>query len=180
MAECLYADCRLCWVSFTLSVANRLSMLSFVVLNIIMLSVCYAEYHYYSEKYVWLHNSLLFNLQCYWQVLQTSTDPDQQFSAPFKAGNSRQVQTCYKPTVQWQRKLQHFLVYSGEGETGTSTTLNHWVSTQQCSPLCACKRFHCWQCIKLLHFVSAELSHAVITLWLVLFGWMSLCWVLWR
>jgi len=49
--------------------------------------------------------SLLFNLQCYWQVLQTSTDPNQQCSAPFKAGNSRQVQTCYKPMVQWQRKL---------------------------------------------------------------------------
>ncbi len=51
---------------------------------------------WYREKYIWLHNSLFYNLQCYWQVLQTSTDLDQQFSAPFKAGNSRQVQTCYK------------------------------------------------------------------------------------
>ncbi len=30
-------------------------------------------------------------------VLFTSTDPSQQFSAPFKAGNSRQAQTCYIP-----------------------------------------------------------------------------------
>ncbi len=27
----------------------------------------------------------------------TSTDPSQQFSAPFKAGNSRQAQTCCIP-----------------------------------------------------------------------------------
>ncbi len=51
----------------------------------------------------------------YRQVL--TTDPDPQFPAPVKAGDSRQVQTCYKPMVQQQRKLQHFLVYSGEGET---------------------------------------------------------------
>jgi hypothetical protein len=69
--------------------------------------------------------SLLYNLQCYSQVLQTSTDPDQQFSAPFKAGNFRQVQTCYKPMVQTQRKLQHFLVYTSTGETGILMTLKH-------------------------------------------------------
>ncbi len=27
--------------------------------------------------------------------IYSSTDPSQQFSAPFKAGNSRQAQTCY-------------------------------------------------------------------------------------
>ncbi len=52
-----------------------------------------------------------------------------QFSAPFKAGNSRQVQICYKPTIQTQRKLQHFLVYTGTGETGVLVTLKHQVST---------------------------------------------------
>jgi hypothetical protein len=82
-----------------------------------------------------------YNLQCYWQVLQTSTDPDQQFSAPFKAGNSRQVQTCYKSMVQRQRKLQHFLVYSGTGETGVFMTLNHWASTQWRSPLLRAQTF---------------------------------------
>ncbi len=70
-----------------------------------------------------------YSLHCYWQVLQTSTDPDRQFSAPFKAGNSRQVQTCYKPMVQTQRKLQHFLVYTSIGETGVLMTLKHWAST---------------------------------------------------
>ncbi len=54
----------------------------------------------YSEKYAWLYNSLLYRFQCCWQVLQTSTDRDQKFSANFKAGNSRQVQTSYKPTIQ--------------------------------------------------------------------------------
>jgi hypothetical protein len=39
---------------------------------------------------------------------QVLTDPSQQFSAPFKAGNYRQVQTCYKPQNTTQRKLQHF------------------------------------------------------------------------
>ncbi len=52
-------------------------------------------------------------------------DLDQQFSAPFKAGNSGQVQTCYKPTVQTQRKLQHFLVCTGTGEMGVLVTLKH-------------------------------------------------------
>ncbi len=88
-----------------------------------------------------------YNLQGYWQVLQTSTDPDQQFSAPFKAGNSRQVQTCYKPTVQRQRKLQHFLLDSATGEMGVLMTLNHWASMQRHSPLWAHKHFHFWQCI---------------------------------
>jgi len=31
----------------------------------------------------------------YLHVVLTSTDPCQQFSAPFKAGSSRQAQTCY-------------------------------------------------------------------------------------
>ncbi len=105
---------------------------------------------------------LLFNLQCCWQVLQTSTDPEQQFTAPFKAGNSRQVQTCYKPTVQRQRKLQHFLVYSGMGETEVLTTLNHCASTQRRSLFCVHKHFHLVM-HKLLRFVLTEWNNAVIT-----------------
>ncbi len=83
----------------------------------------------WNEKYVWLLNSFIYSFQCCWQVLQTSTDPSQQFSAPFKAGNSIQVQTCYKPQNATQRKLQHFLVYTGTGETGVFMTLNHRAST---------------------------------------------------
>ncbi len=45
--------------------------------------------------------------------------------APFKAGNSRQVQTCCKPQIQTQKKLQHILVYTGTGETGVLITLKH-------------------------------------------------------
>ncbi len=105
---------------------------------------------------------LLFNLQCCWQVLQTSTDPEQQFSAPFKAGNSRQVQICYKPTVQRQRKLQHFLFYSSMGETGVSMNLNHCALTRRRSLLCERKHFHL-ATHKLLCFVLTEWNNAVIT-----------------
>ncbi len=101
-----------------------------------------------------------YNFQCYWQILQTSTDPDQQFYAPFKAGNSRQVQTCYKPTVQRQRKLQRFLVYSGTGETGVFMTLNHWASMQWCSLLVRTQTFHFWQCISF--WVSSQLSETIL------------------
>ena len=37
---------------------------------------------------------IVFQASSYSQVLLTSTDLSQQFSAPFKAGNSRQAQTC--------------------------------------------------------------------------------------
>jgi hypothetical protein len=60
---------------------------------------------YYSEKYVWLLNSLINSFQCYWQVLETSTNLCQQFSVPFRARYSRKVQTCYKPQNTIQRKL---------------------------------------------------------------------------
>jgi hypothetical protein len=38
-------------------------------------------------------------------LLTSLTDPRQQFSAPFKAGNSRQAQTCYIPQNTTQRKI---------------------------------------------------------------------------
>ncbi len=69
--------------------------------------------------------------------LQISTDPSQQFSAPFKAGNSRQVQTSYKPQNTTQRKLATlYPVYTSSGETGVLMTLKHWV------PLAHTSHFH--------------------------------------
>ncbi len=59
-------------------------------------------------KNVFGFSILLFSFQCCWQVLQTSTDPSQQFSAPFKAGNSRQVQTCYKPQKYFTKETATF------------------------------------------------------------------------
>ena len=41
-------------------------------------------------------------------VLKTSTDHSQQLSAPFKAGNSRQFQTCYISQEYNTKKLQHY------------------------------------------------------------------------
>jgi hypothetical protein len=49
-------------------------------------------------------------------------------------------------------KLQHFLVYSGMGDTGVSMTLNHCALTQRCSLLCSHKHFHLAM-HKFLHFV---------------------------
>jgi len=105
-----------------------------------------------------------YSLQCYWQVLQTSNDPDQQSSAPFKAGNSRQVQTCYKAMVQTQRKLQHFLVSISTGEKRVLMTLKHWASTQWRSPFLRAQTLSLLAKHKLLHFVLAEWNNAVITL----------------
>ncbi len=55
------------------------------------------------EKYNWiaivknpfgLVFSYFISASYYLHVVLTSTDPSQQFSAPFQAGNSRQAQTC--------------------------------------------------------------------------------------
>jgi len=45
-----------------------------------------------------------------------ATDPSQQFSAPFKSGNSRQVQICY---------------ISQEYNTKEATTLNWFIPAQE-------------------------------------------------
>jgi len=42
----------------------------------------------------WIFN-IVFQASSYLQVIYTSTDLCQQFSVLFKAGNSRQAQTCY-------------------------------------------------------------------------------------
>ena len=48
-----------------------------------------------SENYVWLGlQYYIFQASSWLQVIKTSTDPYHKFSAPFKAGNSRQAQTC--------------------------------------------------------------------------------------
>ncbi len=39
-------------------------------------------------------------------------DPSQQFSAPFKAGNFRQIQTCYISQEYNTKKLQYILTGS--------------------------------------------------------------------
>ncbi len=108
-----------------------------------------------------LSNKLDLNQETHFTIYRQV--PDQQFSAPFKAWNSKQVQTCYKTKVQRQRKVQHFLVYSSTGETGVLMTLNHWASMQKCSPLCV-QTFSLLAMHKLLHFVLAEWNNDVITL----------------
>jgi len=116
----------------------------------------------YSEKCVWLHNSLLNNFQCCWQVLQTSTDLKQQFSAPFKAGNSRQVQTCYKPTVQETKKTATFSSLLQCGRNRSFVDLEPLrVDTTMLAALRA-QAFSLGNA-KLLLFISTEWNTAVIT-----------------
>ncbi len=60
--------------------------------------------------------------------------------------------------VPRQRKLQHFLVCSSKRETGVSTTLNHCMSEQRRSLLCAHKHVH----LAMLSFcVSSRLSETL-------------------
>ena len=49
---------------------------------------------YYSKKWVWQSLSNIYFLSSYLQVVQTSTDLDGKFFAPFKATDFQQVQTC--------------------------------------------------------------------------------------
>jgi hypothetical protein len=50
----------------------------------------------------------------------------------FKAGNSRQVQTCYISQKHNTKKLQHFNWFKlAPGETGVFVTLNHRASEKQ-------------------------------------------------
>jgi hypothetical protein len=89
--------------------------------------------------------------------LQISTDPSQQFSAPFKAGNSRQVQTSYKPQNTTQRKLATlYPVYTSSGETGVLMTLKH-------RELLAHIVIFTLTWHKLWHLVAAVLNNVVIT-----------------
>jgi hypothetical protein len=51
---------------------------------------------------------MIYFLSSYLQVIKTSTDLDSEFSAPFKAGTSRQVQTCLQSTENTHKEIQHF------------------------------------------------------------------------
>ena len=115
---------------------------------------------------------LLFNLQCCWQVLRTSTDLEQQFSATFKHGNSWQVQTCYKPMVQRQRKTATFsslLWYRRNRSFNDLEPLR--INTTMLAALHA-QAFSLGDA-KLLHFVLTEWNTTVITM--VLFWDISKC-----
>ncbi len=105
-----------------------------------------------------------YNFQSYWQVFQISTDPDQQFSAPFKAGNSRQVQTCYKPTVQRKRKTATFsslLRYRRNRSSHDLEPLS--INAMMLAVFLHSEKFSLLATHKLLHFVLAEWNNAVIT-----------------
>jgi hypothetical protein len=61
----------------------------------------------HSEKSVWHSSHKCISAWCYLQVVKTSTDPNLQFSASFKAANSRQVQACNISYMCNTKKLQY-------------------------------------------------------------------------
>jgi hypothetical protein len=77
----------------------------------------------------------------YRQVLHTSTDPSQPFSAPFKAGSSRQVHTCYKPQNATQRKLTFSSSYRYR-RNGSSLDLEPQSIDIMTLATWACSHFH--------------------------------------
>ena len=77
-----------------------------------------------------------FQFQCYWQDVKSSTDLEQQFSAPFKAGNSWQVQTCYIAMVQMRKETATF----SKWEFQRPWTIARQSDDARC--FAHCKRFH--------------------------------------
>jgi len=77
-------------------------------------------------------------------VLLTSTEPTQQFSAPFKAVNSRQVQTCYKPQKYNTKETATFSSLHRYRRNVSSHDLE--TPSIDIMPLAACmhKHFHFW------------------------------------
>ncbi len=63
------------------------------------------------------------SISSYLQVINTSTDLNSEFSAPFKAGTSRQVQTCLQSTENTDKEIQHFNWFILDRRNGNSDDL---------------------------------------------------------
>jgi hypothetical protein len=82
---------------------------------------------YYSGKIHLAYASYIsISTSSYLQVVKTSTDPSQQFIAPFKAGNSRQAQSCYTSQHGDTKKVTCYnWFHTSSGETIVLMTLTH-------------------------------------------------------
>ncbi len=70
---------------------------------------CQCHHHFYSSKFCLAGSSIMyFRLQVTYKSYRQVLTPCQQFSAPFKAGNSRQAQTCYIPQKYNTKETQFF------------------------------------------------------------------------
>jgi hypothetical protein len=78
---------------------------------------------------------MIYFLSSYLQVIKTSTDPDSEFSAPFKAGTSRQVQTCLQATENTHKAIQHFNCFFLDRRNGNPDDLETQSVNVKCSPL---------------------------------------------
>jgi hypothetical protein len=78
---------------------------------------------------------MIYFLSSYLQVIKTSTDPDSEFSAPFKAGTSRQVQTCLQSTENTHKEIQHFYWFNLDRRNGNSDDLETQSVDEKRSPL---------------------------------------------
>jgi hypothetical protein len=74
-------------------------------------------------------------ISSYIQVIKTSTDLDSEFSAPFKAGTSRQVQTCLQSTENTDKEIQHFNWFILDRRNGNSDDLETQSIDVKRSPL---------------------------------------------
>ncbi len=79
--------------------------------------------------------SIHFIVSSYLQVIKTSTDLNSEFSAPFKAGMSRQVQTCLQSSENTQKEIQHFNWFILDQRNGNSDDLETQSVDVKCSPL---------------------------------------------
>ncbi len=85
----------------------------------------------YRTKWVFKY----FILSSYLQVIKRSTDLYSEFSAPFKAGTSRQVQTCLPSTENTDKEIQHFNWFILDRRNGNSDDLETQSVDVKRSPL---------------------------------------------
>jgi hypothetical protein len=78
---------------------------------------------------------MIYFLSSYLQVIKTSTDLDSEFSALFKAGTSRQVQTCLQYTENTHKEIQHFYWFNLDRRNGNSDDLETPSVDEKLSPL---------------------------------------------
>jgi hypothetical protein len=88
--------------------------------------------HVVKILFCWILN-IVFEASSYLQSYRQVLTPVNNSQLLFKAGNSRQVQTCYISQKHNTKKLQHFNWFKlAPGETGVLMTLNHRASEKQC------------------------------------------------
>jgi hypothetical protein len=98
---------------------------------------------------------MYFKLQVIYKLYRQVLTSSKQLSAPFKAGNSQQVQTCYKPMEQRQRKTATFSSFLWYGRNGSFNNIEPLRVNATMLAALHPQAFSLGD-TKLLHFVSTE------------------------